>query len=96
MKITSSVVRRGAVVLAALATLTGPAVSAHAAAGPVTQGPIITHSPPGSCIQAGLLAYRDRHVLSDSTHLAGVIGAALTHRHAACPAVVDYLKQSEA
>jgi hypothetical protein len=96
MKIrTSAVARRAAVVPATLAALIVP-VAAHAAACPVSQAPLITHSPSGSCLRATLLAYQDRHVLSDSTHLAGAFGAALTHRHAACPAVVDYLKQMEA
>jgi hypothetical protein len=94
-----SVTRRGAVVIAvvvALAALAASAVSANAAIGSVSQDPPQPHSPPRSCIRAAILAYQDRHLFVDSAHLDRALRAALAHRHAACPEVVDYLRQSEA
>ena len=96
-------VRRAAVVsaalatLSALATLAAPAASAHAAAVPQPNSvTVAAHSPSGTCVRATVLAFQTRHTLGTADHLAEALGVALAHRHSACPALVDYLKQTSA
>ena len=88
---------RAAALSAAAVALSVPAVSAHAVTAPATHGAAVTtHSPQGSCAEAALLGANDRQLLVTTPHMADAIGIVVTHRHAPCPAFVDYLKQMSA
>jgi hypothetical protein len=97
VKFRARTVRRVAVLSATLAALAVPAVSAHAAVVPPRAGAsVAAHSPSGTCVRATVLAFQNRHQLGTTDHLAEALGIALAHRHTACPALVDYLKQTTA